>query len=158
MLSSTFGSHDRYATCARMSQKCFLKVPSLQPGFLLITMTFRSVSKSPRCVPCSMLHKTLCFEIGRCSRLILRHAWHLRPYHSQLPSLVQRLRAVPADKIVRMRGLVLWARDYFVYKDMFNPNANLRRELLASGRPKQVGPAFACSSQLHFALWLCSWF
>ena len=31
----------------------------------------------------------------------------------------------------------MWVRDYFVYKDMFNPNAQERAELIQAGRPGQ---------------------
>ena len=36
-----------------------------------------------------------------------------------------------------MQRLVLKVRDFFVYKDMYNPNARYRRELLETGRPGQ---------------------
>ena len=78
---------------------------------------------------------------------------------------VTRLRAVSPEKIVKLRRAALWARltycvqghahlappinptsliplpdscqvrDYFVYKDMYNPSASSRTELLAAGRP-----------------------
>ena len=55
----------------------------------------------------------------------------------QLPSLVAILRAVPPAKLAAMQRAVLWVRDYFVYKDMYNPDAANRCRLLASGRPDQ---------------------
>ena len=36
-----------------------------------------------------------------------------------------------------MRQAVLWLRDYFVYKDMFNPDAAERARLMGLGRPGQ---------------------
>ena len=47
------------------------------------------------------------------------------------------LRAVPPAKVAAMQRAVLWVRDYFVYKDVYNPDAANRRRLLASGRPGQ---------------------
>jgi len=44
---------------------------------------------------------------------------------------------VPPAKLAAMQRAVLWVRDYFVYKDMYNPDAANRRRLLASGRPGQ---------------------
>mgnify|MGYP006102210393 CR=1 FL=1 len=61
----------------------------------------------------------------------------VRLLESELPDLVRLLRAVPARRIARMRRVVLWVRDYFVYKDMFNPSAKDRAELTAAGRPGQ---------------------
>ena len=46
--------------------------------------------------------------------------------------------APPASPIVaEMRARVLLVRDYFVYKDMYSPDADERRELLKAGRPNQ---------------------
>ena len=36
-----------------------------------------------------------------------------------------------------MRRVVLWVRDYFVYKDMYNPNPKERADLLSGGRAGQ---------------------
>ena len=47
------------------------------------------------------------------------------------------LRALPPAKVAAMQRAVLWVRDYFVYKDVYNPDAANRRRLLASGRPGQ---------------------
>ena len=47
------------------------------------------------------------------------------------------LRAVPPAKVAAMQRAVLWVRDYFVYKDMYNPSASSRAELLSAGRPRQ---------------------
>ena len=51
-------------------------------------------------------------------------------------------RTIVAQLWAQVRGsavqrAVLWVRDYFVYKDMYNPNADDRAELLASGRRGQ---------------------
>ena len=61
----------------------------------------------------------------------------MRLLESELPSLVTRLRAISNDKVVAMRRAVLWLRDYFVYKDMYNPDADHRAQLLGTGRPQQ---------------------
>ena len=61
----------------------------------------------------------------------------IRLSEAELPQLVQRLRAVPPERVVALRRAGLWVRDYFIYKDMFNPKADERRGLLATGRPKQ---------------------
>ncbi len=61
----------------------------------------------------------------------------LRVAESALPDLVATLRAVPRRRVVAMRALCLWLRDYFVYKDMYNPSAAERAELLGKGRPNQ---------------------
>ena len=47
----------------------------------------------------------------------------IRLPEAELPQLVTRLRAVPAERVVQLRRLCLWLRDYFVYKDMPNPYA-----------------------------------
>ena len=36
-----------------------------------------------------------------------------------------------------VRRAVLWVRDYFIYKDMYNPSASHRAELLGTGRKNQ---------------------
>ena len=61
----------------------------------------------------------------------------VRLAEAELPQLVQRLRAIPPAAVAAMQRAVLWVRDYFVYKDMYNPNADDRAELLASGRRGQ---------------------
>ena len=61
----------------------------------------------------------------------------VRLAEAELPRLVQRLRAIPPAAVAAMQRAVLWVRDYFVYKDMYNPNADDRAELLASGRRGQ---------------------
>lgn len=61
----------------------------------------------------------------------------VRLLEAELPLLVRKLRAISAAEIVRMRRRVLWVRDYFVYKDMYQPDADERRELLEAGRPGQ---------------------
>ena len=54
-----------------------------------------------------------------------------------LPDLVTKLRAIPPSAVARMRRNVLLLRDYFVYKDMFNPDREHRKALLSLGRPAQ---------------------
>ena len=61
----------------------------------------------------------------------------IRLLESELPSLVSVLKAVSEAKARRMRRMVLWLRDYFVYKDMYNPSAKDRADLLSAGRPAQ---------------------
>ena len=61
----------------------------------------------------------------------------VRLLEAELPLLVRKLRAISPAEIVRMRRRVLWVRDYFVYKDMYQPDASERRELLEAGRPGQ---------------------
>ena len=53
------------------------------------------------------------------------------------PTCSCRLSAIPRREVVRMQRLVLKVRDFFVYKDMYNPNGRERRELLGAGRPGQ---------------------
>ena len=57
-------------------------------------------------------------------------------------SLVTTLKAIPQSRVAEMRARVLLVRDYFVYKDMYSPDADERRELLKAGRPNQT-PSFA---------------
>ena len=64
-------------------------------------------------------------------------SFSLRLMEADLPDLVKVLRAVPRRRIEELRRAVLWARDYFVYKDMYNPSASSRAELLSAGRPRQ---------------------
>ena len=64
-------------------------------------------------------------------------SFSLRLMESDLPRLVKVLRAVPPARIRELRRAALWARDYFVYKDMYNPSASSRTELLGAGRPGQ---------------------
>ena len=54
-----------------------------------------------------------------------------------LRSLVSTLKAIPQSRVAEMRARVLLVRDYFVYKDMYSPDADERRELLKAGRPNQ---------------------
>jgi hypothetical protein len=61
----------------------------------------------------------------------------VRLLEKDLPDLVRVLRAVPQPEVLRMRKAVLWLRDYFVYKDMFTPDASERARLLGLGRPGQ---------------------
>ena len=53
-----------------------------------------------------------------------------------LRSLVTVLKAIPQSRVAEMRARVLLVRDYFVYKDMYSPDADERRELLG-GPPDQ---------------------
>ena len=64
-------------------------------------------------------------------------SFSVRIAEAELPRLVAILRAVPPAKVAAMQRAVLWVRDFFVYKDMYNPDAANRRRLLASGRPGQ---------------------
>ena len=61
----------------------------------------------------------------------------IRLLESELPDLVRRLKAVPAKEVRAMRRVVMWLRDYFVYKDMYNPSTASREKLLGLGRPQQ---------------------
>jgi hypothetical protein len=61
----------------------------------------------------------------------------VRIAEAELHNLVPILKAVPPARVRRMRRVVLWLRDYFVYKDMYNPSPTSRRQLLASGREGQ---------------------
>ena len=61
----------------------------------------------------------------------------VRVAEQQLPRLVTRLRAVPPAAVAALQRNALWVRDYFVYKDMYNPDAANRRRLLGSGRVGQ---------------------
>ena len=61
----------------------------------------------------------------------------VRVAEQQLPRLVTRLRAVPPAAVAALQRNALWVRDYFVYKDMYNPSAKYRKELLNAGRPEQ---------------------
>ena len=69
----------------------------------------------------------------------------VRVGEGELPLLVQRLKAIPNERRVAMRRLVLRLRDYFVYKDMYNPHAADRAtRTSASNRPNcRVGRAIA---------------
>lgn len=48
--------------------------------------------------------------------------------------LVKRLSEIPTRRVLKMQRLVGRVRDYFVYKDMYNPNTLDRRRLLSLGR------------------------
>jgi len=61
----------------------------------------------------------------------------LRFGEAELPQLVKRLRAISPERILELRRAALWVRDYFVYKDMYNPSASRRADLLATGRQRQ---------------------
>ena len=61
----------------------------------------------------------------------------IRLAEAELPLLVQKLKQVPPAQIARLRAAALWVRDYFIYKDMYNPSAGNRKELLGIGRPRQ---------------------
>jgi len=61
----------------------------------------------------------------------------LRFGEAELPQLVKRLRAISPERILELRRAALWVRDYFVYKDMYNPSREERRQLLDMGRPGQ---------------------
>ena len=61
----------------------------------------------------------------------------VRLAENNLHNLVDVLKAISPKEIRRMRRNVLWLRDYFVYKDMYNPSAKYRKELLNAGRPEQ---------------------
>ena len=61
----------------------------------------------------------------------------VRIAEQDLPNLVPTLKAITPEEVLRMRQAVLWLRDYFVYKDMFNPDAAERARLMGLGRPGQ---------------------
>lgn len=58
----------------------------------------------------------------------------VRLLESELPLLPQRLSAIPAARVSRMQRAGLRLRDYFVWKDVYNPDAADRRDLLTMGR------------------------
>lgn len=49
--------------------------------------------------------------------------------------MLDRLSAISLQKIGRMQQLILRIRDFFVYKDMYNPNSPDRHSLLGMGQP-----------------------
>ena len=51
--------------------------------------------------------------------------------------LADILSAIPLERVQRLHKNTLIARDYFVYKDMYNPNRHIRKKLLEEGRPHQ---------------------
>ena len=55
-----------------------------------------------------------------------------------------------------MRRVVMWLRDYFVYKDMYNPSRDGRRQLLQMGRPGQDGFLLLAKALEERALTLAS--
>ena len=57
----------------------------------------------------------------------------VRLNESELPLLLTRLEVISRRDVLRMQRFVLRARDYFVYKDMYNPDARERHALLSSG-------------------------
>ena len=61
----------------------------------------------------------------------------VRVAENALRSLTATLKAIPKARVVEMRRKVLLIRDYFVYKDMYAPDAAERRALLAAGRQNQ---------------------
>jgi len=54
---------------------------------------------------------------------------------SELPRLLENLAAIPPARVASLQRVGIQLRDYFVYKDVYNPDADDRRKLLASGRP-----------------------
>eukprot|EP00965_Chrysotila_dentata_P059660 1979150-Pleurochrysis_carterae.AAC.2 len=63
----------------------------------------------------------------------------VRLAEADLPKLVDVLTGIPLRRIKAMRKVVMHVRDYFVYKDMYNPSKQNREELLSRGRPNQDG-------------------
>ena len=53
---------------------------------------------------------------------------------SQLSSLLVVLDAISPERVAAMQEAVLRVRDYFVYKDMYTPDASSRAHLLGLGR------------------------
>jgi len=64
-------------------------------------------------------------------------AFSVRVAEGELPQLLGKLDALPPARIVAMRRAALRVRDYFVYKDMFNPSRDNRAALLSEGRRGQ---------------------
>ncbi len=64
-------------------------------------------------------------------------AFSVRVPEDAIPTMLSRLDAIPPAKVVEMRRAVLRVRDYFVYKDMYNPDAQDRRVLLREGQQGQ---------------------
>jgi len=92
------------------------------------------------CIPVIVQDESYMFFEGSLheSGLPLDYAnFSLRLREVELPQLVTRLRAVTPATIRRLRRAALWVRDYFVYKDMYNPSREERRQLLDMGRPGQ---------------------
>eukprot|EP00966_Prymnesium_polylepis_P141305 3263475-Prymnesium_polylepis.1 len=61
-------------------------------------------------------------------------AFSVRIAEAEQHTMVERLAAIPRRQVARMQRLVLRVRDYFVYKDMYNPDRRDRRALLQAGR------------------------
>ena len=60
-------------------------------------------------------------------------AFSVRIHESQLHTLLPVLDAISAPRVSAMRAAGRRVRDYFVYKDMYNPDAADRAALLSSG-------------------------
>ncbi|KAL3929510.1 MAG: hypothetical protein SGPRY_001931 [Prymnesium sp.] len=92
------------------------------------------------CIPVVVQDESYMFFEGAFEKLQLGLTYHdfsVRVAEKDLPSLVQILRSIPPGRISSMRSNVLLVRDYFVYKDMYNPSAQNRRKLLSHGRQGQ---------------------
>jgi len=61
----------------------------------------------------------------------------VRIAEAQLHTLVDVLAAIPKKRVLQLRRVVMHVRDYFIYKDMYNPSKEHRARLLRLGRPKQ---------------------
>jgi len=59
----------------------------------------------------------------------------VRIREAELPRMVEILMAIPASRVAQLQRAGLRVRDFFVYKDMYNPNQADRQALLASGVP-----------------------
>lgn len=61
----------------------------------------------------------------------------VRVAEADLLNLAKILKAIPQERVRTLHANTLIVRDYFVYKDMYNPNIHIRRKLLKEGRAKQ---------------------
>ena len=57
----------------------------------------------------------------------------IRIPEAELPSLLDVLGNISQDRVMDLRKAALSVRDYFIYKDMYNPSAESRRNLLETG-------------------------
>ena len=60
-------------------------------------------------------------------------SFSLRLPEAELPRVLEALDAVTAPRLRAMQAAALRVRDYFVYKDMYNPDVEDRKQLLETG-------------------------
>lgn len=94
------------------------------------------------CVPVIIQDESEMFFEGafEAAQLGLDYAdFSLRVREADLASLVRILEAVSAERLASLQRGVLRVRDYFVWKDVYNPDGADRRSLLSAGRPGHDG-------------------